>query len=1039
MSDGEEFVQLPAGVLAEVAELSEADAMARLRAGGWWHGAAGMVLAQWALDVAEGNVAQARHALTLATLIAAEDDSVSMLPGQIAYAEARLAVHAGDLALAEAALRRAQVSWRSVDATDATAVAYARTFLGLTQVLTMQGRYDEAALAAQGAIDALQPLAADAPSTRMLLSRAFRNRANLFVYQEQHAAARDSYTLAMTELEAFQRLLADAGDVDAGPDLAEEFGHLALNLASAHTFLDAPDEAESLLRDAIARFDGVQDGVNRGRARTNLGRLYLRLGEYAAALNAFDFATNDLIGDLPVDIASDPTAELAALRPADELLLEHALGYLALNLLPEATLALARCERLFRATGQPYELAQSRYAQGVLWLQQGDFGASQAALDEALSLYDQLDNHFWRNRTQTARVRLALAQGDRDAAATLLDALLAAPAMRTAAGAVAWDLLGLVDVWLLRLQLWLDGGAIADAARAAQRVAELLGVVPDLDLGARDLGARDLDTSASSVVPFPHLVLRLLHARGRIAAAQGDDALARRHFSTAVALLDRQRASLPLEEVRTAYLDDKMALYSDLVISLLAAPLPSDDEVAAAFAVVERARSRALLERLLATIDDAGDDTGADEGDEASAQRAALRRQLHWLYNQLLGESGNRRLDGPLSREVAQHEAAIQQLEWRNAPLLAQAEPVHLAELQAILSPDQQAVVYYFAGEEVLAFVVARDGAQVVRRLTTVAAVTQAQAELRFQLGRAEMGAAYVARHQARLMRGVQEALHRLYQLLVAPLSEQLVAPRILLIPYGVLHLIPFHALWDGAAYWLEGVEVAYVPSASVAVYQRGRDATRPRRNFAGFAPYDERIPQAQAEIDRAATNFAHATRYHRDDATVANLTRAAATCDVLHLATHGLFRPDNSFFSAIKLADGWIDVREIYRLPVTAQLVVLSACESGVGDVRAGDEVVGLARGFLAAGAQSLVASLWNVQDDSAVQLMHDFYEVLQCKVQQHEVLHFDEFQGEGATLEQVATPELTRPAAALRAAQIKALCTGEHPYFWAPFFAIG
>lgn len=1037
MSDGEEFAQLPADVLAELFELSEVDAIARLRAGGWWHGSAGMVLAEWALDAAEVNIAQTRHALTLATYIVEEDDSVSMLPGQIAYAEARLAVHAGELASAEAALRRAQASWRSVDAADSTSVPYARTFLGLTQVLTMQGRYDEAALAAQGAIDALQPLVEDVPDLRLLLSRAFRNRANLFVYQEQHAAARDSYALAMTELETFQRLLAEAGDADTGPDLAEEFGHLALNLASAHTFLDAPGEAESLLQDAIARFDGAQDGVNRGRARTNLGRLYLRLGEYAAALNAFDQATSDLIGDLPVDIASDPTAELAALRPADELLLEHALGYLALNLLPEAALALARSERLFRATGQPYELAQSRYAQGVLWLPQGDIGASQAALDEALLLYDQLDNHFWRNRTQTARVRLALAQGDRDAAATLLDALLASPAMVTAEGAVAWDLLGLVDVWLLRLQLWLDFGAIADAARAAQRIGELLGDVPELDLDA------DLDAREATVVPFPHLVLRLFHARGRIAAAQGDDALARRHFAAAVALLDRQRAALPLEEVRTAYLDDKMALYSDLVVSLLAAPLPSDDEVAAAFAVVERARSRALLERLLATIDDAGDDAGddasADERDEASAQRIALRRQLHWLYNQLLGESGNRRLDGPLSREVAQHEAAIQQLEWRKAPLLAQAEPVHLAELQAILTPDQQAVVYYFAGEEVLAFVVARHGAQVVRRLTTVAAVTQAQVELRFQLGRAEMGAAYVARHQARLMRGVQEALHRLYQLLVAPLGERLVAPRVLLIPYGVLHLIPFHALWDGAAYWLEQVEVAYVPSASVAVYQRGRGDTRPRRDFAGFAPYDARIPQAQAEIDRAATKFAHATRYHRDDATVANLTKAASTCDVLHLATHGLFRPDNSFFSAIKLADGWIDVREIYRLPVTAQLVVLSACESGVGDVRAGDEVVGLARGFLAAGAQSLVASLWNVQDNSAVQIMHDFYEVLQCEMPPHEGQQCDEFQGEGAMLEQVATLELTRPAAALRAAQIKALSIGEHPYFWAPFFAIG
>jgi CHAT domain-containing protein len=189
--------------------------------------------------------------------------------------------------------------------------------------------------------------------------------------------------------------------------------------------------------------------------------------------------------------------------------------------------------------------------------------------------------------------------------------------------------------------------------------------------------------------------------------------------------------------------------------------------------------------------------------------------------------------------------------------------------------------------------------------------------------------------------------------------------------------------------------------------------------SFAGFAPYDERIPQAQAEIEAAATFFSVAEAYHNEAATVTNLTDAASTSDVLHLATHGLFRPDNSFFSALKLADGWLDVREIYRLPLRARLVVLSACESGVGDVRAGDEVVGLARGFLAAGTQNLIASLWNVHDRSAAELMAFFYRTLQDN----------------------GAPEDSpvRPAAALRAAQLNSLRRAEHPYFWAPFFAIG
>ena len=133
----------------------------------------------------------------------------------------------------------------------------------------------------------------------------------------------------------------------------------------------------------------------------------------------------------------------------------------------------------------------------------------------------------------------------------------------------------------------------------------------------------------------------------------------------------------------------------------------------------------------------------------------------------------------------------------------------------------------------------------------------------------------------------------------------------------------------------------------------------------------------------------------------------------MLHFATHGLFRPDNPFFSALKLADGWVDVREIYRLPLRARLVVLSACESGAVQVQGADETIGLVRGFLAAGAQSLVVSLWNVHDASAAQIMADFYRELMRQ-------------------------RLT-PAAALRAAQRRAIRQDRHPYFWAPYTAIG
>jgi CHAT domain-containing protein len=1019
MSEGGETNSLPSNLVGELVDLLNAEAVSRLRDGNWWNSSTAEAMALWALEEAEVDGTRAGRAVELATIIAADAGNPPALVAQIAYAAARAATHLGDLAEAERALLVAQSRWQQIDARGSAARAY----LGLTQVLAMQGRYEDAGVAARSAVSSLQSVAENDPGAIVLLSRAYRNLGNLLVYQEQHAAAREAYAQAVVELERFRSSLP-AEQTDAGEQAAldEEFGHLALNLASAHTFLDAPDEAERLLLDAISRFERAQDLVNRGRSQTNLGRLYLRLGEYARALAIFDEASSVLMGDLSVQQAEEQDAELAALRQADELLLEHALAYLSLNLLPEAALALERGEKLFRATGQPYELAQARSAQGILLLQQDALDESENALDEALALYTELGNPFWRNRTQIAQARLFVARGNRSAAEELLDRLLAAPEMTTREGALAWDLTGLVEAWLMRLQLWLDAGNVALAQEAAQAIERILGV----QSGEALLGAE--------LISLPHLTLRLLHGRGRIAAATGDHQLARRFHAAATDLLDRQRATLPLEEIRTAYLDDKMAIYGDLVVSLLAAPLPNEDEVAAAFAVVERARSRALLERLLASVE-------AEVAGESAAlaeQRSALRRQLHWLYNQLLGDSGNRHVDGALSREVAQHEAAIQQLEWRSAPLLSQAEPVRLEQLQEILDPDQQAVVYFFAGNEVLAFVVGRNEARVVRGLTTVDAVEQAQAEMRFQIGRAEMGSDYVTRHYERLLHGTQRSLGRLYELLVAPLQAYLHAERLYMIPYGLLHLVPFHALWDGEGYWLERVEIAYVPSASIAVHTR-RVVARPLNRFAGFAPYDEHLPQAQAEIELAATYFSAARRYHHGDATVANLADAAGETDVLHLATHGLFRPDNSFFSAIKLADGWIDVREIYRLRLRAQLVVLSACESGVGEVRAGDEVVGLARGFLAAGTRNLIASLWNVHDRSAANLMQHFYQVLQGesgqRCMEQDGMEQDGMEQDGDALDGGSV----RPASALRQAQIAALRAGALPYFWAPFFAIG
>ncbi|MCX6049807.1 MAG: CHAT domain-containing protein [Chloroflexi bacterium] len=995
-------------LLSQLGALDPAAALAVLAQAGCNVASTVAQLAQAALHQAETDPRLAAHWLTIATALNAVTGDDATLLAQVEYAQARLYAHTGDLAAAEAALRRAQIRWQAAD----DQAALTRSYLGLTGILARQGRYAEAEMVIRQAIDALtaQP-AVEAPFLQLI--RARDNLATLLSYQDRHREALEEYTRVQQNLEAYHEQLHElnAEMDEARLEVAALLALNELNRSTSLTYLDRHEAAELALQRAIAAFSQLKDQINRARAYINLGILYLRTGRYAAALTQFDLAAAGLTRKTAADESDLVADDDADLHQADRLLLEleRATAYIALNLVPEATTALDRCVLLYRNSNQPYELGQALFALGMVHLRTKDYREAAKALGASEQTFATLQNVYWIKRTSIALAYLAYQQGDIGQTRQRLSDLPAVvidpePVLATgvAAATPSWDIGTLVDGYLLQLRLQLDQRESRAARHTATYVQQLIG-------GALD---ETLPTAEIIQQPLPHLQLRLRHALGRIEWLAGNHEQAQLHFATALALLEAQRITLPLEEIRTAFVDDKTDIYNDLMLVQLAEP--GFVRVAAAFATLERARSRTLLERLLAT----GELAASSDGDaQLIAQREEVRQELHWLYNRLFGDAEDRRADSDLKQAIQTREAQLQQLEWRTSPLLLQSQPIDLAMLQAALDPDQQALCYTMAGDEVFAFLVDHQQAQVFRRLCTVAELQAAQAELDFQLGRAELGSAYLARHAVRLQTALQTVLYELYRLLVAPMTAQLDHPRLLLIPYGSLHLLPFHALWDGQQYLVERFEFTYAPSAGVAVHcQTVAQPASHFTSFAGLAVGDATIPQAMAEVETAARYFDAAWVYLGAAANQAGLQQAAQQADILHLATHGLFRPDNPFFSALKLADGWIDVRQLYRLPLAARLVVLSACQSGAGRVQGGDEVIGLVRGFLSAGAHALMVSLWNVHDESAVHLMADFYRHL-------------------------TTPGSvpTQPAAALRAAQLAAIQRGQHPYFWAPFLVIG
>src|SRR5690242_5611932 len=174
----------------------------------------------------------------------------------------------------------------------------------------------------------------------------------------------------------------------------------------------------------------------------------------------------------------------------------------------------------------------------------------------------------------------------------------------------------------------------------------------------------------------------------------------------------------------------------------------------------------------------------------------------------------------------------------------------------------------------------------------------------------------------------------------------------------------------------------------------------------------DTQAPSIDDEITALQAILHHATVFTGNEATEDELRRHGPNSRIVHIATHGHFRQDNPMFSSIRLAGSYLSLYDLYELRLSAELVVLSGCATGLNVVSAGDELMGLVRGLLQAGAQSLVLSLWDVNDRSTADFMVSFYKRFQA----------------GAS-----------KAQALQGAMTDIRAQYPHPYHWAAFVLVG
>ncbi|PYS81220.1 MAG: hypothetical protein DMF67_17560 [Acidobacteria bacterium] len=747
------------------------------------------------------------------------------------------------------------------------------------------------------------------------------------------------------------------------------------SLATNYTFLHDFRRAEELYRQAYARAEEAGLAATQAEIEASMGNLALFRGRYREALDLLERSRRRYS-----TMGMPHQSAVAELELAD--------AYLELNLATEALAIYERVVPTFGELGMRAEQARALAQASRAALITGAARDAHDLLERARTLYAAEGNTVGEAYVTLTEAQVRHAEGD-DAAT----AVLAAQAEAPLAQAGAWR--------RMLLARWLRGEAAR--AQGQERLAQIL-----LDATLRESEQRAL----------PQVAERCHTSLGLLAAARGESAKAEESFGRAVALIEDLRAPLPAEEFRTAFVADKLAPYDELMRLCLADP--AGGRVAEALAYAERARSRALVEMMsgaLAVRPRPRDDFEA----ELFAQLDRLREELSWLYSRI-----NRPPDGESPRAEASLRAlhdAVRERETRTLELMRQlqqrggeaalgrAESLDLHALRRALGSDTALVEYASLDGGLLAFVVTDEGVEVVQGLAGEREVSEALGQFRFQIGALRHGSARVRAHLPTLEARARQHLRALYDLLLRRVEPRAGSRRLVVVPHRALHYVPFHALHDGESYVVERREVSYAPSAGVLL----RCLARPEPKFEralllGVA--DERTPRVLDEVRALAPLFAESEALLDARATLGALREGAPRADVLHLACHGQFRPDSPLFSSLRLGDGWLTARDAYTLDVGASLVTLSACETGVSAVAPGDELMGLVRGFFYAGAPTLLLSLWTVDDEATAGLMGDFYRQLRAR---------------------------SRPAAALRAAQLRQMSEHPHPFFWSPFVLTG
>ncbi len=765
---------------------------------------------------------------------------------------------------------------------------------------------------------------------------------------------------------------------------------------------------------------GLYKGIDfpRGESDTlgNIGGVYLLLGRYAEALSYYEKALEISRQQQMVPSMSQDHGNIAM------CLLDLGQTALALQHFDEAI-------KLAEQAGMRQDVAYWQRGKATAMTRSGKYDLALENYRLALAAYAEIDAPAEALETLHDMGQLHLLLGDSASAEKYFtDAMNQAQAIGLARG-ITINLLALGDLQA-RQQAWEKAGSFylqvtersretgelawlsegllrlggvhqqqgrfdlaADEARQALSIAQKIEARPLIAAASYSLAelqrlngspdsarqAFEQANKAAEGLLDPELLWRIHYGTALVLDDLGEQQAAIGELLVAVKLIEGVRDRLEEQRFRAGYIQDKYQVYVDLVRLQL-----ETGQAGAAFSTAERLRSRSFIALLENT-------TGKERVDDEASVVFALQERIRHLRAALADEQT---LDKPEQRQAAmdvysdellaaenEYELILEKRQSDKSPLTSTADSLtrvpSYADVREHLRSNEALIEYVVGHDNIMIFVLTRESL-----LTDTIPMGQRELESRIELLRD------LIQHPEN-DRWIKPA-QKLADALIRPIEKNGLPDDIThlyLVPHGSLNYLPFALLPDddsGQKLVIENYTLAYLPTAAVLL--RNAHQIPAMESLLAVAPARTQLQYAPAEARSVNEVFKpDSNLLLGKTATETAFKQQAGNYSILHLATHGYFNKLNPLLSGLELEqdasnDGELELYEIIDLQLNAELVTLSACQTALGsghfsETPAGDDFVGLTRAFIYAGSQSVLATLWKVDDRSTMGLMQTFY----------------------------------------------------------------